>query len=143
MIKCSLIFIISLIFFFISSRVKKSLKAEEIQTPKYKTTLGTIKKAIFTDTGNVWYYVSFLQDGNEITAKTDTYTSESKSLNPGDEVEIGDFCTKKRNQALAVILDKRVIPCSTSVPGFCKFLNIVGILLMIIALFMFIKINFI
>ena len=51
------------------SRVKKSLKAEQMEKQKYKKTLGTIKRTIFTDTGNVWYYVSFLQNGNEITAK--------------------------------------------------------------------------
>lgn len=105
--------------------------------------MGTIKSAIFNDTGNVWYYVSFSENGNKITAKTDTYTSETKSLNPGDEVEIGYYFTKRGNHPRAVIFDKRVIPCSTSVPGFGKFLNIVGILFLIIALFMFIKINFI
>ena len=95
MIKCSLVFIISLICFFISSRVKKSLKAEEMEKQKYKKTLGTIKRTNFTDTGNVWYYVSFLQNENEITAKTNRYTSETKSLHPGDEVEIGYYFTKR------------------------------------------------
>ena len=114
-----------------------------MEKQKYKKTLGTIKRTNFTDTGNVWYYVSFLQNENEITAKTNRYTSETKSLNPGDEVEIGYYFTKRGNHPRAVIFDKRVIPCSTSVPGFGEFLNIVGILLLIIALFMFIKINFI
>lgn len=142
MIKCSLVFIISLMCFFISSRVKKSLKAEEMEKQKYKKTLGTIKRTNFTDTGNVWYYVSFLQNENEITAKTNRYTSETKSLNPGDEVEIGYYFTKRGNQPRAVIFDKRVTPCSTSVPVYCKFFNVVGMLFMIIALCMFIKIIF-
>ena len=142
MIQCSLVIVISLIFFFSSFRLKKSLKDEELEKQKYKKTLGTISKTIFTDTGNVWYYVSFLENGNKITAKTDSYTSETKSLNPGDAVEIGYYFTKRGNHPRAVIFDERVIPCSTSIPRYCKFFNIVGILLLLVALFIFIKINF-
>lgn len=143
MIKCGIVFVISLIFFFGSSKFKKTFKEDELEKEKYKKTFGTIKSAIFTDIGNVWYYVSFMESGSEITAKTDCYTSDTKSLNPGDEVKIGYYFTKRGNQPRAVIFDERVIPCSTAVPRFCKFLNIVGLLLLIIALLMFIKINFI
>lgn len=142
MIKCVIIFAISFIFFLISAKFRKLEKDEKLEKQTYKKALATIDKVIYSETGNVKYYVSFSENGEKIVAQTDHYSAETKSLNPGDKVNIGYYFTKQKSPR-AVIYDERLIPCSNSVHGFCKLLNIVGILLLIIALFMLIKINFI
>lgn len=114
------------------------MRADSKKTIDYKQTYATIDRVIFSDTGNAKYYVSFQENGDKITAQTDHYSSETKSLNPGDEVKIGYYFTKN-NTPWAVILDERVIPVSSSISGFCKFLAIVGILFVAIALAMFIR----
>lgn len=142
MIKCVMVLAISIFFFVSAFKVKQIYKKQKLEVENYKQTYATIDRAIFSDKGNVKYYISFFENGNNITAQTDHYTSETKSLNPGDEVKIGYYFTK-RGAPRAVILDERVIPVSNSVPAFYKFLTIIGILLFLTALFMFIKINFI
>ncbi len=114
------------------------MRADSKKTVDYKQTHATIDRVIYSDTGNVKYYVSFQENGDKITAQTDHYSSETKSLNPGDEVKIGYYFTKN-NTPWAVILDDRVIPVSSSISGFCNFLAIVGILFVIIALAMFVR----
>lgn len=90
----------------------------------------------FSDTGNAKYYFSFKEKGNVILAEPDHYSSETKSLNPGDEVNIGYYFTQK-GMPRAVIFDDRLVPVSNSVPWFNKFLTIVGILLLLVAAAMF------
>lgn len=142
MIKYVMVFVISIFFLAISFIIKLSYKKEKLQIENYKRTSATIDRVIWSDTGNAKYYVSFLDNGNSITAQTDYYSSETKSLNPGDEVKIGYFFIKDKIPR-AVIFDERVIPVSNSVPRFYKLLTIIGILLFLTALFMLIKINFI
>ena len=79
-----------------------------------------------------------LENGNKITAQTDHYSSETKTLNPGDEVKIGYFFTKN-GAPRAVILDEHLTLVSNGVPGFYKFIAIVGLLLLIAAVIMLAK----
>lgn len=103
---------------------------------KYKRMYAIIDRVIFSDTGNAKYYVSFKKNGNVILTETDHYSSETKSLNPGDEVNIGYYFTQK-GMPRAVIFDERLVPVSNSAPWFYKFLTIVGILFLLVSAAMF------
>lgn len=136
MVKIIIVFVIAIVFLAIAFRIKTAHKNESIQMGNYNQTYAAIERVIFSDTGEVKYYVSFLDEENKIIAQTHYYSSKTKSLNPGDEVKIGYFFNK-RGTPRAVIFDERVIPVSNSVPGFYKFMTIVGILLLLIAVVMF------
>lgn len=56
MIKCFMIFFMSIIFFIIAFMGKRSLKKSELEERNYKCTIATIDRVIFSDTGNVKYY---------------------------------------------------------------------------------------
>lgn len=77
----------------------------------YTTTLGIIKSTEYTEGGNARYYVSFQIDGETFGAQTDTYSSITKSLTPGDVVTIGYYMTQKGNYR-AIIHDKSITPIS-------------------------------
>lgn len=139
MIKTSILFVISIIFLVIAYGFKRAHKTDREQIDSYKQTHATIERAIFSDTGNVKYYVSFFEDGNKITAQTDHYTSETKSLNPGDEVKIGYFFTKN-GAPRAVILDEHVIPVSNSAPAFYKGCFVIGTVLLLVAVILLVRV---
>lgn len=138
MVKIVIVFVIAVVLLVIAFVVKAAQKNEGLQMDNCKQTYATIDRVIFSDTGNAKYYVSFSEKGNRITAQTDHYSSETKSLNPGDEVKIGYFFTKN-GAPRAVILDGRLMPVSNSVSGFYKFLIIIGILILLVAAAMFAK----
>lgn len=138
MVKTFFVFVIAIIFLVIAFIIKRAHKNESLQMENYKQTYATIDRTIYSETGEVKYYVSFTEKGNKLIAQTDHYTSETKSLDPGDEVKIGYYFTKKGTPR-AVILDERVIPVSNSVPGFYKFMTAIGLLLILVAVVMFAK----
>lgn len=136
MVKIVIIFVIAIVLLVIAFGIRASQKNEKSQIDNYQQTYATIDRVIFSDTGNAKYYVTFTENGNEITAQTDHYSSKTKSLNPGDKVKIGYFIAKN-GAYRAVIIDERLIPVSSSVPGYYKFLTIVGLLLLLVAAVMF------
>lgn len=136
--KVIIVFVLSIILFVIAVKLKSSLKKDDLKKENYKTTLAIIDRVIYSETGNVRYYVSFLDNGNIVTAQTNYYSSATKSLNTGDEVNIGYYFVKGKIPR-AVIYDERVTPCSNSLSGLYKLLNVAGVLLLIIALFMLIR----
>ena len=131
MVKIGIIFVIAIVLLVVSFKMKTALQDESSQMDNYKQTFAIIDKVIFSDTGNAKYYV-------KITAQTDHYSSETKTLNPGDEVKIGYFFTKN-GAPRAVILDEHLTLVSNGVPGFYKFIAIVGLLLLIAAVIMLAK----
>lgn len=141
MVKIAIVFVIAVALLIISFIVKMAHQNESLQIENYKQTYATIDRTIFSDTGNAKYYVSFTENGNKITAQTDHYSSETRSLNPGDEVKIGYFFTKGGTPR-AVILDERMTPVTNSVSGFYKFLTVTGILLLLVSAVMFVKLIF-
>ena len=116
MAKIALLFIIGAVFLIIAL-----LGAVRSEPKDYTRTEAVIERAIFSDTGNVKYYVSFVNNGVEILAQTDHYSSETKSLNPGDKVEIGYYLTKNC-KFRAVVLDDCLEPVSSRVGLFFKFM---------------------
>lgn len=136
--KTVIIYIISLIFLTLAFMVRRSYKNDLLEMENYKRTYAVIDRVIFSDTGNAKYYVSFEENGRAITAQTDHYSSETKSLDPGDRVEIGYFFTRAGTPR-AVIFDERLIPVSTSVPGFYKALAVMGVLFFVIASVLLVK----
>ncbi len=137
MVKSAVVFVIAVVMLVISCGMKVSLKNEKKKMANYKQTRATIDRVIFSDTGNAKYVVSFFENGNRITAQTDHYSSKAKSLNPGYEVRIGYYFTKK-GLPWAVILDERVIPVSNHVSGYARLFAVIGVLLLLFAAVMFV-----
>ncbi|MBR1455150.1 MAG: hypothetical protein IJ593_11010 [Lachnospiraceae bacterium] len=141
MVKIIIVFVIAIVLLVIAFRMKADHKSENLQLSNFKETYATIDRVIFSDTGNAKYYVSFYENGDTITAQTDHYSSETKSLNTGDEVKIRYFVTKN-GAPRAVIIDDRLIPVSNSVSDFYKILMIAGILLILVSAAMLVKVMF-
>lgn len=141
MVKIAIVFVVAVALLIISFIIKTAHRNENLEIANYKQTYATIERTVFSDTGNAMYYVSFMESGNKIVAQTDYYSSDARSLNPGDEVKIGYFFTK-RGTPSAVILDERVVAVANSVPGFYKFLTVTGILLLLVSVAMFAKAMF-
>lgn len=138
MVKIVIVFVIAIVLLVVAFRMKGALQSNNSQMDNYKQTFATIDRVIFSDTGNVKYYVTFMENGNKITAQTDHYSSKTKSLNPGDEVTIGYFFAKN-GAPRAVILDESVVPVSNAVPSYYKFVAIIGLLLILVAVAMLVK----
>lgn len=138
MVKSVIVFVIAIVLLVVAFRMKAALQSNNSQTDNYKQTFATIDRVIFSDTGNAKYYVTFMENGNKITTQTDHYSSKTKSLNPGDEVKIGYFFAKNGTPR-AVILDESVVPVSNAVPGYYKFVAVIGLLLILVAAAMFVK----
>lgn len=141
MVKLIIILVIAIVLLVVAFRMKIALQNDSSQMDNYKQTFAIIERVIFSDTGNAKYYVTFTENGNKITAQTDHYSSNTKSLNPGDEVKIGYFFAKN-GAPRAVILDERLTPVSNNVPGYYKFIAAIGILLLLVAVVMFAKMIF-
>lgn len=138
MVKIIIVFVIAIVLLVVAFRMKFALQNDSLQMDNYKQAFATIDRVIFSDIGNAKYYVTFTENGNKITAQTDHYSSKTKSLNPGDEVKIGYFFAKNGSPR-AVILDENVVPVSNAVPGYYKFVAIIGLLLLIVAVALFIR----
>lgn len=141
MVKAIITFVIAIIILLIAFIIKSAHQKERTQIENSKQTIATIDQTIYSDTGEVMYYISFIENGMTIVAQTDYYTSETKSLNPGDQVKISYFYINEKT-VHAVILDDRVIPVSDSDLSVYRFMIIVGILLLLIAATMIAKAMF-
>lgn len=120
-----LLFVFAIIFLVAGGFNRRSLAKGKAQEKNLPEAEATIDRVIFSDGGNVKYYVRFLMDGKEILAQTVHYTSDTKSLNPGDRVTIGYYFTQNGTPR-ARILDDRVIPCADSVSNFSWILFAIG-----------------
>lgn len=138
MVKIIQVFVISLIFLAISLKMWLSHKREIKERNEYKQTSAVIERIVQSKGGNTKFYVSFSENGNSYTAQTEHYSSGAKNFNCGDEVKIGYFFTNG-NRPMAVILDKRLTSVSNSIPGFCKFLTVIGVFLFLTATAMLIN----
>lgn len=142
MAKAVIVFVIAISMLVIASRIKAAHKNDALKTDNFTQTYATVDRVIFSNTGNAKYYVSFWENGKMVTAQTDHYSSESKSLNPGDKVKIGYF-PAKNGAPRAVILDEQAIPVANSASSFYMFLTLVGIVLLLGAAAMFVRAIFI
>ena len=129
-----LLLISAAIFLAAGILIKRSLAKEKKQEKNLKEAEATIDRVIFSDGGNVKYYVRFLMDGKEILAQTVRYTSDAKSLNPRDRVTIGYYFTQNGTPR-ARILDDGVIPCADSVSNFSWILFVISGFLGLIGIF--------
>lgn len=91
--------------FIIVSKKKDNVK-------KYKTK-AIIDKVIYSDTGNVRYYIKFNKDNREIKGQTIYYSKTDRKYNEGDNAEIYYHYTKN-NKIMAEIIDDDLVPCSNS-----------------------------
>lgn len=131
-----MIFLMSIIFFVIAFMGKRNLKKSECEERDYQCTIATIDRVIFSDTGNVKYYVVFEENGHTIMAQTEHYSSKTPSLHPHEKVKIKCFFTKNKVPR-AIIIDERVKSVSCNIPKIFDFCILIGILLFLTALFVF------
>ena len=104
-----IILVIGVIFIMAAICIRNGFVHEKERRKGYKRTNALVNRVIYSDSGNVKYYVSYEKDEKKILAQTDHYSSSTKNLNPGDAVEIGYYYTKSGNPR-AVIFDNRIIP---------------------------------
>ena len=76
---------------------------------KVRTT-GIIKKTIYNDTGNVMYIVNVRLNQNVVEAQSIHYSSKTKSLEDGKNVEVDYWETPKGNK-MVEILGEDIVPC--------------------------------
>lgn len=133
MVKIIMIFVISIIFFVIAAVAKPSVKTYE-----EKSAVATIKNKIYSESANVKYYVEFFENGKKVTAQTGYYSSSAKSLDPDEKVEIRYYYTEK-NIPVVRIHDERVIPCAEVASNFYKYVNAIGVVLLIVAVISLVK----
>lgn len=136
LVKAVMLFGIGGVIFLIGIWGRRSLKKREEQNTSCIRTEGVIDRAIFSDGGNVKYYVRFTDDaGERHLAQTDHYSSDTKSLNPGDRITIGYHFTP-HGVSRAVIFDDRVVSCAdtAAVRNFPKACLALGTILCIVAL---------
>lgn len=126
---------LALLMFLFSWRMKISYSKSEETKRTAKRTTAKIDRVIFSDTGNVKYYVYFYENEKKILAQTEHYTSDNKSLNSGDQVEISYYYTKE-GKPRAVICFPQMIPCADSTVNFYKGIAIIGGVLLLVALAM-------
>ena len=138
MVKIIQVFVISLIVLAISLKIWLSYKREIKERKEYKQTSAIIEGIVGSKGGNTKFCVSFSENGNSYTAQTEHYSSGAKNFNCGDKVKIGYFFTNG-NRPMAVILDKRLTSVSDSIPGFCKFLTVVGVFIFLTATVMLVN----
>ena len=136
MLKCLIVFTISVFFFVAATALRQSSNKNKRDRNTYAKTSGTIDKVAYSENGNKRYYVSFYVGDNKYIAKTDYYLTSKKILSVGDRVDIG-YCFID-NTPFAVIYDNELTPCAKSVPSLYTFLFFIGGGLLLISLFMFI-----
>lgn len=132
MVKIIMIFAIAFVFILLAVLTGTESKEAKALAENAKRTVATVDRVIYSDTGNVKYYVTFSENGHKVTAQTSHYSSKTKSLNAGDQVEIGYFYIGEKT-ARAFIIDDRVAPVSDSVPTYCKVFAGIGTLLLLVA----------
>ena len=131
MIRVCMVFLLAIGFLLGGMAVKISIKKDAAKEKDYKRTTATITKAIQSDGGSMKYYVMFFNNGTKAVAETCYYSSSTKSLNPGEKVEIGYY--RVGDVTRAVIYDNRIVRCTAGLPNFYRFLMAGGILLFVIA----------
>lgn len=90
--------------------VNASKKDDNVE--KYKTK-AIIDKIIYSDSGNVRYYIKFNKDSEEMRGQTIYYSKTNRKYNEGDSVEIYYHYTKN-NKIMAEVIDNDLVPCSNS-----------------------------
>lgn len=130
------VFIIAFLFLFLSWKMRTGLKKDARAQESYLPAHGVISRTVFSETGNVRYYVVFVGAGKQMEAQTVYYSSRTKSLSPGDPVDIGYYFAKDGITPRAVIYDNRLVPCSDSVPGFCTLMAVIGAVLLLTGVLM-------
>lgn len=97
-----------------------------------KQITATIDDVIFSDAGNVRFYVSFEEDGQLKTGQTEYYADTGRKYNAGDSLKASYVVTKGGINRV-YIEDPQVVPVSVSASKFRFVLLAVGILLSVVA----------
>lgn len=125
--------VIAIGFLLVAFAMKPSPEREDIRRTK-----GVIDRVIYSDEGNVMYYVRFVENEQKIMAQTVSYSYSTKSLNPDEEVEIGYYYTKK-GRPRAIIFDDRITRCSEESLIWIKIFNIIGAAFLLLAFYVAVK----
>lgn len=131
--KIIIIFVIALIFIVVATMLKPSSKTIVVN----KTT-GIIDKVVYSETGNVMYYVSFYNNHSKIIAHSDYYSSSTKSLSPGEIVEIG-IVNIRKDKFNVLIYDDRITPCASSAKTYSRISYIFGIAMLLLDVILLVK----
>ncbi|MFV0342047.1 MAG: hypothetical protein ACK5JH_04035 [Anaerocolumna sp.] len=94
-------------------------------------TTGVIDKVIDGDGGNVMYYVNIDLNGEVFRVQSRHYSSKTKSLPKGKNVEV-DYIISSKGVGSVVILNENIILCQDDMGSELTFLAVFGILVIIV-----------
>lgn len=114
-----------------------SKNANNTQHSTIKAT-GIITRVIYSDTGNVRYYVDVPTEGDTLKGKTIYYKKTDRKYHEGDSVLL-EYHYTKNNQIQAVVDDPDLIPCNSSFQPMSKIMLVVGVVFVILFAVFFIK----
>lgn len=100
--------------------------------------VGTIEKIIYSDSGNVRYYVKFSANGLDIQGQSIHYYSTNRKYHEGDTVNIS-YHYSKNGKAIVEVEDDELIPCKNSLSKFSKGSLVIGIILIVVFVILFVK----
>ncbi len=106
--------------------------------PPMQNAVATIDNVIFSDTGNVKFYVSFYENGELKTGQSVYYSDTQGRYHEGDSVNIRYYLTKGGFYRVQ-IQDPDLVLCSESSPAFKKVLLFIGIGLSVLGAVLMIK----
>ena len=126
-------YIILLILGIISIVISLITRKTDVQTIQMKSAFGTITNIIYSDAGNVRYYINIkTDDGQLLEAQSIYYSKTNRKYHEEDIVPVNYYITKN-NDVRCEVNDQELVPCKDSFKSVSKITLIVGIVL--IALF--------
>lgn len=100
--------------------------------------IGTIEKVIYSDSGNVRYYIRFTDGSSEVQGQSIHYSVANRKYHEGDTVNISYYYAKNGN-AIVEVNDSDLVPCSNSLSKFSKVSLILGIVLIVVFVVFLVK----
>ena len=104
---------------------------------KIRTT-GVIEKTIYSDTGNVMYYVNTDVNGETIRVQSPYYSSKTKSLPEGKDVVV-DYIVLSKGVSSVEILNEDIILCKDDMAEELRVLAGFGILVLVVIIIFMVK----
>ncbi len=100
---------------------------------------GVVKKVIYSDTGNVRYYVNInTSEGNLLEAQSIYYSKTDRKYHVDDPIPVNYYFTDK-GKVRCEVDDPDLIPCKTSFASLSRVMMIAGVALILLFIVFFAK----
>ena len=105
---------------------------------KIRTT-GVIEMTVYSDVGNVMYYVNAEVNENVVRAQSIYYSSKTKSLPDGKKVVVDYWESPSGRNRMVEIIGEDIIPCKDDMAGELRMLAGFGILVLAVIIIFMVK----